>query len=721
MKRRSPRHSWLLLLLSAALGLITVRLGWMEVVDTPAWAAMAEHVWVADHDLPAKRGAILDRNGRVLAQTVTAYNVVLHTKAQQFPKIPAVDDHAVNQLAPLVHMTPEEIRQVMASAGEWTELRPGGMRIDEETAQKIRSLKLPGVFLTETSKRVYPEGSLAAHVIGFVNMDSGEGQAGIELQYNGILRGQPGHARYLKDRDGHPLPFGEEEIRPPVSGKNVVLTIDSTIQAIVERELDRLVAETHPSTATVIVADPRTGEILALANRPSYDPNAYWKSTSQVLDRNIAISDPFEPGSTFKIVTLTAALAEHKVRLDETFPSGQIVVQGVPIHDWNWTGFGTITFRQGVIRSSNVGFVILGQRLGAEKLYEYIDRFGFNSRTGIDLPGESGAQLFDPATIRPIDLATTSFGQGIAVTPMQQVAEVMAVANGGKLLRPHIMKEIVDPQSGQVVQQQGPTVIRDGVAPPDVLATVREVMEDVVKSDESKAAYIPGYHVAGKTGTAQIPRPDHQGYYSDRYRTSFIGFAPVNDPRVLIYVTAEAPRVAMQFGNTVASPVAKRILEQVLPYLGVTPDPSDQPANSASKTQQGAGASGTGRPEFISVPDVVGKDSQAAVESLKAAGLKGQPTGKQGPVKRQWPAAGVQIPKGGGVVLQTPPREDGKVVVPDVRGLNMRDVADLCAVLGLKLTASGDGWAVSQDLRPGQVVGPGTAIRVEFSSNPPGP
>jgi hypothetical protein len=194
----------------------------------------------------------------------------------------------------------------------------------------------------------------------------------------------------------------------------------------------------------------------------------------------------------------------------------------------------------------------------------------------------------------------------------------------------------------------------------------------------------------------------------------------VNDPRVLIYVTAEAPRVAVQFGNTVASPVAKRILEQVLPYLGVTPDPSDQPANTSNKNQQGAGTNPAGKSNFVTVPGVEGKDSQTAVESLKAAGLKGQLTGKPGPVKHQWPAAGVEIPKGGGVVLQTPPREDGKVVVPDVRGLNMRDVADLCAVLGLKLTASGDGWAVSQDLRPGQVVAPGTAIRVEFDSHPPG-
>ncbi|MDI3256139.1 MAG: penicillin-binding transpeptidase domain-containing protein [Kyrpidia sp.] len=717
MKRRRLRHLWLLLGLSGTLFGIAFRLGWIQVVDTPAWAAKADNVWVADQDLPAKRGAILDRNGRVLATTAVAYNVILHTKPDEFPDIPTVNEATVAQLAPLVHMTPQDIDKVVSAAGEWTELRPGGMRLDEDVARKIQSLRLAGVFLTETTKRVYPGGSLAAHVIGFTNVDTGEGQAGVELQYNDILKGRPGHARYLKDRNGDPLPFGREQIQPPVDGKNVVLTIDSAIQAIVERELDRLMADAHPQSATAIVADPRTGEILALANRPTFDPNAYWTSTSNVLDRNIAISDPFEPGSTFKLVTLTAALAEHKVNLNDTFRSGRIVVQGVPIHDWNWSGFGTITFRQAVVRSSNVGFVILGQRVGAEKLYEYIDRFGFNSRTGIDLPGESGAQLFDPATIRPIDLATTSFGQGIAVTPIQQVAEVMAVANGGQLLRPHVLKEVVDPRTSKVLRQQGTDVIRDGVAPPDVLDTVRQVMEDVVRLDETKAAYIPGYHVAGKTGTAQIPLPNHTGYYSDRYRTSFIGFAPENDPQVLIYVTAEAPKVAVQFGNTVASPVAKRILEQVLPYLGVAPDPSDLAANRPKAAPAPAGTSG---PDFVQVPSVEGQDSRQAEQTLKSAGLKAWLTGKSGPVARQWPAPGAAVPKGAGVVLQTPVRDDGKIVVPDATGLTMRDMADLCAVLGLKLNASGDGWATSQDVTPGKAVPAGAALRVTFQGRPPG-
>ncbi|ADG06563.1 PASTA domain-containing penicillin-binding protein [Kyrpidia tusciae] len=717
MRRGRRRHVWLLGGLVATLAAVTLRLGWIQVVNTPAWAAQAENVWVANEDLPAKRGEILDRNGRVLAETVPAYNVVLHTKAGQFPDIPVIDESGVAKLAPLVHMTPDQIDQVVSAAGEWTELRPGGMRLDEDVAQKIRSLKLPGVFLTDTTKRVYPGGSLAAHVLGFTNVDTGEGQAGVELEYNNILKGQSGHARYLKDRNGYPLPFGKEQIDPPVDGKNVVLTIDSAIQAIVERELDRLMADAHPQTASVIVADPRTGEILAMANRPTFDPNQYWKSSSSVLDRNIAISDPFEPGSTFKLVTLTAALAEHKVNLNDTFQSGKIVVQGVPIHDWNWTGFGTISFRQAVIVSSNVGFVILGQRVGAEKLYQYIDQFGFHSKTGIDLPGESGAQLFDPATIRPIDLATTAFGQGIAVTPIQQVEEVTAIANGGKLVRPHVLKEVVDPKTGAVLQKQGTEVIRDGVAPPDVLNTVRQIMEDVVSKDTSKAAYIPGYHVAGKTGTAQIPLPNHTGYYPDRYRTSFIGFAPENDPRVLIYVTAEAPKVALQFGNTVASPVAKRILEQVLPYLGVAPDPKDLAANPP----KGAPNPAPPAPQnLVTVPSVQEKDSGQAQQILRAAGLKAWLTGKPGPVAHQWPAPGVQVAKGAAVVLQTPARDDGKVAVPDFTGLTMRDAADLCAAVGLKLSPTGDGWAISQSVPADGLVPAGSTVQVTFDSRSPG-
>jgi stage V sporulation protein D (sporulation-specific penicillin-binding protein) len=705
------------LLRTILLGLLSclmVRLGYIEVVQGHTLSKMAEENTVAETTVPAKRGTIYDRNGRVLAYTTTAYTLLAHTSA-----IPDKQAFA-NALAPVLHMSSSAIVALLQK-GDWMELRPGGYKVGEETLQKVKAMGLMNpdapsgqeIYAEPTLKRVYPDKSLAAHVLGFVSQDGpdgqeGHGQAGIELEYDSLLAGKPGHATYFKDSNGNPLPYGYHEDVAPVPGKDIYLTIDATIQGFAQRALEEEVQKTKAGGGSVIVADPKTGEILAMASVPEYDPNAYWQADAAVLESNPAITNPFEPGSTFKIVTLTASIANHTVDIDnDTYMSGKINVGGTWLHDWNYTGWGRINFRQATIHSSNVGFVILGQKLGHDRLYQYIDRFGFNAPTGIDLPGEGSSILFPPDDQSQLDLAETSFGQGVAVTPIQQVAAVGAIANGGELMRPYVMKKVVDPVTRQIIEQQGPHVVRN-VAPPSVMQKVNSVLKDDVASEPSPGGLVPGYTVAGKTGTASIPLPDRPGYYQDRYKTSFISYAPADNPALEIYVTVDAPRNDLQFGNIVAAPVAMEIYREALPYLRVSPD---QPMPSLPQANANV-------VEAMTVPDLAGLTRNAAAQAAGADHLQIEFLGDGDKVVDQWPRAGETVPKWS-VLRALLKRGDGgvetQVGMPDLLGLSMRDAVDILSLLGLNVNPVGDGFVVAQSVPPGQMVNIGQTVTVRLA------
>jgi stage V sporulation protein D (sporulation-specific penicillin-binding protein) len=702
--RRTGKLRFVLFLLMA---LLILRLTYLQVFQGKALADKAEAVWQEIETIPAVRGTIYDRNGNKLAYTTVAYTVSadLNQMREAHKKDPSKgnpEDYA-RQLAPLLDMPESQIYKILTSTdGVGFDLK---QQVDEATKEKIENLKLPGIFFTRTSKRVYPNNELAAHVLGYV-FDDGKQGAGIEGEYNKYLRGTDGKTTYLKDSKGNPLPYDHRQTIPAKNGNDVYLTIDETLQYFAESALDHMYQKYHPKTASIVVADPNTGEILALANRPTYNPNKFNEYPQEVLDNNWAVNASFEPGSTFKIVTLTAALTEKKARLDETFPSGSITVMNKQIHDWNYEGWGTITFREGVVHSSNVGFVILGQRLGKKLLYDYIYKFGFDTKTGIDLPGEGDSLLFNVDKMTDLDLAVTSFGQGVSVTPMQQVSAVTAVANGGKVMRPYLLKEVREPNGGPTVFENKP-LVRSEVSNPDVMAQVRSAMEDVVKDDESKAAYVPGYHIAGKTGTAQIPKPGG-GYYPDRYITSFIGFAPADKPKLLVYVTADYPRDAVQFGNVVASPVAKEFFQNALPYLGIAPD-SDGKKQEKNKDDQAV--------SYVEVPDFTNLTKEQAEDLAKKTKLNLQVLGNDAKVTNQWPAPGSKVVSGSSemVLLGRATGKDGTVPVPDLSGKSVRDVAEILTFLGLSFEPSGSGYAVSQDKPPGTGVPPGTKIKVTFA------
>jgi len=400
-----------------------------------------------------------------------------------------------------------------------------------------------GVYMIEEQKRYYPSNELAAHVLGYMDKD-GNPRSGVEYRYHELLKGTPGSIHYIKDLLGYELPDGEVGFEPAVDGKSIRLTIDQNIQSYIEQALLAAYEKYEPKSMSAIAVNPKTMEILGMANLPVFNPNRYWDFASQADFYNHAVLSLYEPGSTFKIVTLAAAEEEGLFHPDDTFQSGSISFPewgSKRIHDHNRTGWGEITYLEGLKRSSNVAFVKLGyEKLGKEKLSEYIHAFGFGQPTGIDLPGEG---VGDVDFRYPIEVANATFGQGVTVTVLQQIAAVSAIANGGTLMKPYLLKEVIDPETGEVIERTEPQAVRRVVSE-ETARKVAEYLEQVVADREigtGRDAYIEGYRVAGKTGTAQVV--ENGTYASDKWLVSFVGFAPVENPRIALIVIADEPKV----------------------------------------------------------------------------------------------------------------------------------------------------------------------------------
>ncbi|MBE3581853.1 MAG: stage V sporulation protein D, partial [Thermoanaerobacteraceae bacterium] len=524
------------LILSAGLGVILFRLAWLQLVRGKELQQKALENRLAPVPVPAQRGIIYDRNRRELAVNITADYI------GAFP--PEVRDsgrqeEVAHQLASILGLPVEDILEKLN--------RPTGFeyiarKVDFARAQKIRELKLPGIVVVPENRRYYPHGLLAAHVLGFAGVDN-QGLEGLEAMYDKELSGIRGQIVREFDALGHEIPQATHRYVPPQDGHSLVLTIDQTIQFMAERELDQLMASpTSPRKASILLMDPQSGEILAMASRPAFDPNNF-AAYPQETWGNPLVRDAYEPGSTFKIITAAAALEEGVVRTEEKFyDPGYIKVGPDTVRCWAWPlGHGSETFAEGVKNSCNPVFVSIALRLEEKKpgtFYDYIEAFGFGSPTGIDLTGEATGILIPREELKPINVATISMGQGIAVTPIQLATAVAAVANGGKLIRPYLVKEVLDSE-GKVIWRQEPKVERQVISP-GTAETLRKLLEGVVSEGTGRNAYIPGYRVAGKTGTAQKAGPG--GYMEGRYVASFVGFAPADNPRVLALVVVDEPQ-----------------------------------------------------------------------------------------------------------------------------------------------------------------------------------
>ncbi|EOS57884.1 MULTISPECIES: stage V sporulation protein D [Paenibacillus] len=619
------RLFWLLMVLCLLFAALAVRLAYVQIGKGAELSAKAEDSWRRNIPYSAKRGEISDRNGTVLAYNITTPTVMAIPVQIKDPELTA------KKLAPLLGMTEESVLKTITKRQSIVRLQPGGRKITMEKAQQIRDLALPGIVVAEDNKRYYPFGGLAAHILGFTG-GYNQGLTGVESKYDNLLSGMNGSVSYLSDAGGRLMPGSSEKYVEPKDGLNLTLTIDKTIQSIIERELDQAMDRLQADSALTIAMNPKTGEILGMAARPGYEPGAYQEYDTEVYNRNLPIWMTYEPGSTFKIITLAAALEEKKVDLlnERFFDPGYVKVGGATLRCWKKGGHGSQTFLQVVENSCNPGFVALGQRLGKETLFDYIKNFGFGSKTGIDLNGEENGILFKLSQVGPVELATTSFGQGVSVTPIQQITAVSAAINGGKLYKPFVAKAWTNPETGEVVSENKPQMVRQVISE-ETSKQIRMALESVVANGTGGNAFIDGYRVGGKTGTAQ--KVVNGRYSQNEHIVSFIGFAPADDPQIVVYTAVDNPQ-GIQFGGVVAAPIVRNIMEDALEYMKVPP--REQQVNKKYKY---------GETPIVTVPDLIGHTTQEIYEDLNM-NFNLARSGAGNVVINQAPKAGARVEKG---------------------------------------------------------------------------
>jgi stage V sporulation protein D (sporulation-specific penicillin-binding protein) len=664
------------------------RLGYLQFFKSPWLTENATDQRVREIPVEAKRGIIYDRNGRELAVSVSTESVYA---------IPAEirnADETAAKLAAILALDVDNLATKIKKRQAFTWIK---RKVDAPAAMAIKKLNLPGIGLTQEGRRYYPNGTLASHILGFTGIDS-QGLDGVELTFDSYLRGRPGGIVVEYDARGQEIPYATHKFAPPVDGQNIYLTIDIVIQQIIERELEKVMRETQAKAATIIVIQPATGEILALANKPDYDPNNF-AAFAPKFWRNNAVSNAYEPGSTFKIVTTSAVLGDNIVGPeDRFFDPGEVEVQGRHIHCWKHGGHGSQSFSEVVQNSCNVGFVNAGLRLGADAFYRYIQTFGFGKPTGVDLPGEAKGIIIDKAKVKPINIATMSIGQSIAVTPMQLVTAAAAIANDGQLLRPQIVREVKD-KEGKIIRSFQPDKITQ-VYMEKTGQVVKGILEKVVEEGTGRSAFIEGFHVAGKTGTAQ--KVGAGGYVQGKYVASFVGFAPADKPQIAALIVIDEP-VGPYYGGVIAAPVFGAIAQDILQYLKVAP----RLAVSGGETKD----------NHVVVPNIINLVVTDAVKELQKAGLNARVEETGDRVADQVPKPGSRVPAASSVLVYTlTPRYAGsEITVPDLTGKTQPEIAAELAELGLGFKPSGAGTkAVKQDPPTPSKVQPGTVITVYF-------
>ncbi len=669
---------------------LTGRLAWIQIVKADELFDQAWEQWNRSIPTRSPRGSIYDSRGRLLAGSTTVETVVA------IP--PRIEDaeQAARLLAPVLEMDEDQLYELLTMNLSSIYLK---RKVEPEVAQAVRDLELPGIVFATEGKRFYPGGSLASQVLGFVGMD--QGWAGLEIQYEEYLKGREGRMLFPSDNKGRPMPHEVKRYVPPKDGMDLYLTIDETIQYIVERELARAMLEYQPKQAMIMAADPKTGAILAAASKPDFDPLHYADFEPETWDL-APVTHSFEPGSTFKLTTLAASIEEGQYNQNEYFfCTGYANVAGHNIGCWTaGRGHGSISYLEAVQSSCNPAFINLGQRLGKEKLLEYIHAFGYGQKTGLDYPGEASGLVFEPEQLGPLELATTSFGQGVSVTPLQQLMAVSAMANGGFLMKPYLVREIRD-MEGNTVYKREPEVVRQVISR-ETSRQVAEIMEQVVLDGSGMNAAIEGYRIAGKTGTAQKVGPGG-AYIPGEYIVSFIGFVPVDDPQFIVYIAVDSATRGAQWGSQIGAPIARRIFIDVLNYLQIPPA-EQSPLPPAS---------------LVEVPDLQGLTVDEAAEMVDLGGLLLRIVGKGQYIVNQTPKAGAMVSRQTQVVVYLGSGDsdsDQAISIPDLRGFTIREASEVLSWLGLRLEVEGSGIAISQQPEAGREVKSGTAVKVVFGS-----
>lgn len=575
---------------------IFLKVVYIEMVDYKKLSSLALDLWSRDLPIEANRGLILDRNGVVLADNITTTSLVL------VPSQIKNKEEVSKTLASILNVSLDEMKKHVYKNTSIERVHPEGRRLDYETADKIESYKYDGVYLVKESKRYYPYGTTLSHVLGYVGIDN-QGLGGIELIYDKYLTGENGAIKYFSDAKGNKINLSEIYLEP-ASGMNITLTIDINIQLSLERELNNVESTLKPDNSLALVIDPNTGEILAMASRPTFNPNSYKLFTTEVLNRNLPIWMTYEPGSTFKIITMSSAVEEKVIDIynDHFYDSGSVHINGTRIGCWKSKGHGDQTFLQVLENSCNPGFVKLGQLLGKERLFSYFDLFGFGSKTGIDLNGEATGIMFPLEKVGELELVTSAFGQGISVTPIQQVVAVSSVVNGGNLYKPYIVKSVNEPITNSVILENKTKFVRKTISK-ETSEIMKYALESVVARGGGRYAYIDGYRVGGKTGTAQ--KVKNGAYLVNNYIMSFMSVVPSNNPEAILYVAIDNPKNTALLSSYTTAPVARKILLDIIDALDIK-----RQENQIEKVKY------FNDEVYYVLPDVVGKTKKEAVKDL---------------------------------------------------------------------------------------------------------
>ena len=628
-KNINKRIKIMLLLFGFVLLMVILKVFYVQIFDYKKLSSLASDLWSRNLPIEASRGRILDRNGIVLADNVTTTSLVLVPNQIKNKK------EVCEKLAEILNVSYDEMKKHVFKSTSIERVHPIGRRLSYEIADKIDALKFDGVYLLKEAKRYYPYKTLLAHVLGYVGIDN-QGLSGLELQYDKYLTGEAGAIKYFSDAKGNKLTLSDIYVKPQ-DGMDLQLTIDINIQKSIERELDNVVNMMNPDMALAVVMNPKTGEVLGMSSRPTFDPNNYKNYSNETLSRNLPIWASYEPGSTQKIITTAASIEEKVIDIynEHFYDSGGVTVDGARIRCWKAGGHGDQTFLQVLQNSCNPGFVQMGERLGKERLFSYLDMFGFGNKTGIDLNGEGKGIIFPLSRVGNVELATTAFGQGISVTPIQQITAISAVLNGGNLLRPYVLANVLEPETGNVMYQNKTKVVRKTISE-ETSKTMRYALETVVALGGGKAAYIDGYRIGGKTGTAQKVKDGR--YLVNNYIMSFVGIVPSNDPEAVLYIAIDNPKNTALLSSYTTTPIARRILLDIIDALDI-------------KKQEGGVEKDWQWDDkvYYEVPNVVGKDKKEAKSLLEHFKVEFSKTGEK--VISQSPKAGERLEDGGTVTL----------------------------------------------------------------------
>lgn len=698
--------------IGSVIGLLLVKMLYLTVIKGPELAEKAETQWKSEMNLTAMRGNIVDRNGSILVTSTNVYRIEvdMDTLKTYIEDEKTTVEKVSSDLAEALGASYDDIYGKLSDEENKFIILSKGL--EKDVIDKVKSLEIRGLVYYDEIERYYPNGNYLSQVLGIINSE-GVGLTGLELQYDDYLSGLSGIRIGGVDAYSNDLPFVSGKQTNAINGKDIVTTIDENLQYYAELVANEGLETYKAKRVSITIMNPNNGEILAMASTPGYDPNDPYEGYEnfegdtendkiQNMWRNSIVSDTYEPGSTFKIITMAAAMEEGLIHDDDVFVcNGSKTFGDVNVHCWNLSGHGEQTAAEILKNSCNVGFMELGARLGAEKLNEYIKKLGFGSITGIDLPGEAEGIVKSTNSISDIDLATIAFGQTNTLNALQLLTAVNAVANGGNLIQPHIVKEIThkDSNGNTIVDKTIEGKTTENVLSEKTCATLREYLERTATQDAGAGTFVQGYDIGGKTGTAQKVDIETGSYSADKYIASMVAMTPVDDPQLTVYISVDEPSTGVYYGGQVASPLMKKLFSHIFAYIE---SPTGKASYSISKD--------------VVIPEVRGKSIEEAKSILEENGLGCEINGDGNTIVSINPYPGTTVKAGSKITLTASSKSsiDNKIIMPDLAGTTVEFAINLLDNLGLQYEYEGSGKVVEQSISSGELISSGTKVKLVF-------